>query len=421
MTKSEKIRESLSRTKDIRQRQVARTYVLKLEKLSRDKRKLLERAFLEAKWLYNWTIHQEDVFSIDGNKVKKVHVKVGEDFEERELTILGSQVRQEIADRIKDSIKALSRLKENGMKVGRLKPKKRVKSIPFKQYGVSHKIDFEKKRVHLQKLGSFKVRGLNQTPENAELTKALLVRKPSGYYVHITCYLPKENRKSIDKPIAIDFGVKDKLTLSNGLKIDFEIPESKRLKRLQKELVKKEKGSKNREKTRQKLAREYERINNRRKDAINKIIAFLKFYSLVIFQDDSVKSWHEGLFSREVQYSGIGKLKERLCSSLLPVLEVDRFELTSRVCSKCGAYFEDLRLSDRTVFCPECGNFMDRDLNACLVMLKKVSPALRVVGQGLPELTPVEREASARILGSNPHIRVSYLVEAGSSMLYSME
>jgi hypothetical protein len=44
MTKSEKIRESLSRTKDIRQRQVARTYVLKLEKLSRDKRKLLVKS-----------------------------------------------------------------------------------------------------------------------------------------------------------------------------------------------------------------------------------------------------------------------------------------------------------------------------------------------------------------------------------------
>lgn len=236
------------------------------------------------------------------------------------------------------------------------------------------------------------------------MSKALLVRKPSGYYIHITCYIPEENRKQIDKPIAIDFGVKDKLTLSNGIKIDFEIPESKRLKRLQKE-----------------HAREYERLNNRRKDAINRIIAFLKLYSLVVFQSDNIKSWQKGWFSRAVQYSGVGKVKERLSSSSLPVLEIDRFEATSKVCSNCGAYLEDLKLSDRIVFCPECGNFIDRDLNACLVMLKKVSPALRVVGSELPELTPVEREAYARILGQSPYIRVSYLAEAVRSMLYSVE
>lgn len=160
MVKSAKIKESLKQTKKRRQNQIARTYILKLGKLSKNKIELLERAFLEAKWLYNWAIHQEAVFSIDGNKVKKVRVKVGENFEERELSVLGSQVRQEIVERIKDSVKALSKLKKSGKKAGRLKPKKKVNSIPFKQYGVSHRIDFERKRVYLQKLGSFRVFGL---------------------------------------------------------------------------------------------------------------------------------------------------------------------------------------------------------------------------------------------------------------------
>ena len=418
MTRAEKIKETFRETKERRKTQIAKTYCLKLQNISKAKEEKLLRAFLEAKWLYNWAIKQENIFEIDGSKVRKVQVKVGESFEERELAVLGSQVRQEIVDRIKDNIKALARLKEKGKKVGRLKPKKRVSSIPFKQYGVSHRIDFERNRIHLQKLGSFRVLGLHQIPENAELSKAVLIRKPSGYYIHITCFVPKEERPTLEKPVAIDFGIKDKLTLSNGMKIDFEVPESKRLKRLQRELARKRKGSRNREKVRQKLAREYERIKNRRKDAINKIIAFLKLYSMVVFQQDNISSWHKGWFSRAVQYSGIGKLRERLSSSPLPVLEIDRFEPTSRICSKCGAYFEELKLSDRTVFCPECGNKMDRDLNACLVMLRKVSPALRVVGLDRPELTPAEREASVRILGSNPYIRISYLVEAGSSSIY---
>lgn len=418
MTKAEKIKSALKETKERRKTQIAKTFCLKLQNLSKTKEEKLLRAFLEAKWLYNWAIHQENVFEIDGSKVKKVQVRAGESFEERELTALGSQARQEIVDRIKDNMKALAKLKEKGKKVGRLKPKKKVNSIPFKQYGVSHRIDFERNRIHLQKLGSFRVLGLHQIPENAELSKAVLIRKPSGYYIHITCFVPKEERPTLEKPVAIDFGIKDKLTLSNGMKIDFEVPESKRLKRLQRELARKRKGSRNREKVRQKLAREYERIENRRKDAINKIIAFLKLYSMVVFQQDNISSWHKGWFSRAVQYSGIGKLRERLSSSPLPVLEIDRFEPTSRICSKCGAYFEELKLSDRTVFCPECGNKMDRDLNACLVMLRKVSPALRVVGLDRPELTPAEREASARMLGSNPYIRVSYLCEAGSSSIY---
>ena len=163
--------------------------------------------------------------------------------------------------------------------------------------------------------------GLHQIPENAELSKAELVRKPSGYYIHITCFVRREEKTILEKPVAIDFGVKDKLTLSNGIKIDFEIPESRRLKRLQRELARKRKGSRNGEKVRQKLAREYERIVNRRKDAINKIIAFLKLYSMVVFQQDSISSWHRGFFSRAVQYSGIGKLREML-SKVSPALRV---------------------------------------------------------------------------------------------------
>ncbi len=408
MKRAERIKETLKETKERRKSQIARTYSLKLQNISKTKEEKLFKAFLEVKWLYNWAINQDDIFAIDGSKVKVVSVKKGEEFEERKLEILGSQVKQEIVDRIKDNIKGLAKLKEKGKRIGRLKPKKKVNSIPFKQYGISHWIDFKKNRVHLQKLGSFRVLGLHQIPPSAELSSAVLVKKPSGYYTHITCYIPKEQAERVQKPVAIDFGVKDKLTLSNGMKIDFEVAESKRLKRLQRELARKKKGSKNREKIGKKLAREYERIENRRKDAINKIVAFLKLYSMVIFQQDSISLWHKGWFSKAVQYSGIGKLRERLRSSPLPVLEIDRFEPTSKVCSKCGTYFEGLKLSDRTIFCPECSNQMDRDLNACLVMLKMVSPASRVVGLGRSELTPAEREASARILGSNPYIRVSF-------------
>jgi len=71
------------------------------------------------------------------------------------------------------------------------------------------------------------------------------VRKPCGYYLHVTCYLPKDSHTSLNpvgKDIGIDFGVSSKLTLSNGIRIDFEVHETPRLKQLQRKLARTQKA-----------------------------------------------------------------------------------------------------------------------------------------------------------------------------------
>jgi putative transposase len=349
--------------------------------------------------------------------VREVKVKVGEVFEERELVILGSQVKQEIADRLKDNLRALSQLKRKGHKVGGLKPKPFVNSIPLKQYGVTFTLDRDKNRVRIQKLGSFRVLGLRQIPPDGEIGNALLVRKSSGYYLHVTCYLPKESasREPIGEAIAIDFGVYAKLTLSNGIKLDFELRETERLKTLQRKLVRAKKGSKNKEKLRLLLRREYERIARRRRDIHNKVLAFLRGYRKVVFQEDFVKGWTR-LFGGQVHSSGVGGLKARLRDSLATPVPVDRFEPTTKECFACGRPHE-LSLGDRVFRC-ECGWVCDRDHNAALVILRKglgLSPD-QAVGLDRPELKPLEREAIMRILGSNPYIRISF-PEGGSPPL----
>jgi putative transposase len=221
--------------------------------------------------------------------------------------------------------------------VGALKPKRFVNSIPLKQYGVTYSLDFARNRVRIQKLGEFRVLGLRQIPPAAEIANAVLVRKPSGYYLHVTCYLPKEHfrREPVGEVVGIDFGVGSKLTLSNGLKIDFEVHETRRLKRLQRRLTRTKKGSRNRERIRFLLRREYEKLNNKRRDAQNKILAFLKLYKKVVFQDDCIKGW-ASLFGGQVHSSGIGGLKSRLRNSLEESIVVERFEPTTRECFACG-------------------------------------------------------------------------------------
>ena len=417
MDKAEKIKRALQETKERRKGQRPVVFQLKLQNLSREKEEDLRRAFLEAKWLYNWLVSDTRRLHLPANKVREVEVKTGTGFESRELLLLGSQVKQEIADRLRDNLKALARLKEKGQEVGRLKPKPFVNSIPLKQHGVTFSLDLGRNKARIQKLGTFRVLGLHQIPPQAEITSAVLVRKPSGYYLHVTCYVPKESpsRQIIGEAVAIDFGVHAKLTLSNGVKVDFELRETERLKTLQRKLERTKKGSKNRQKLRFLLRREYERIANRRRDVHNRVLAFLKGYKEVVFQEDFVKGW-AALFGGQVHSSGVGGLKARLRDSLATPIPVERYEPTTKECFACGRLHE-LALGDRVLRCG-CGWTRDRDHNAALVILRKglgLSPD-QAVGLDRPELTPLEREAIARTLGSSPYIRVS-LPQGGSPPL----
>jgi putative transposase len=415
--KAEKIKRALQETKERRKGQRPVVFQLKLQNLSREKERDLRRAFLEAKWLYNWLVSDTQRLHLPANKVQEVEVKVRDGFENRELLLLGSQVKQEIADRLRDNLKALARLKEKGHKVGGLRYRPFVNSIPLKQYGMTHTLDRSRNRVRIQKLGTFRVLGLHQIPPEAEIANAVLVQKPSGYYLHVTCYLPKESfpRQIIGEAIAIDLGVHAKLTLSNGVKIDFELRETERLKALQRKLAKTKKGSTNRRKLRFLLRREHEKIARRRRDVHNKVLAFLKGYKEVVFQEDFVKGW-ASLFGGQVHSSGVGGLKARLRNSLATPIPVERYEPTTKECFACGRLHE-LSLGDRVLEC-ECGWTCDRDRNAALVILRKglgLSPD-QAVGLDRPELTPLEREAITRILGSSPYIRVS-LPRGGSPPL----
>jgi putative transposase len=264
------------------------------------------------------------------------------------------------------------------------------------------------------------VLGLHQSPQDCEIGNAQLIKKPSGYFVYLTCYIKKEHfqQDKVRDAIGIDFGVANKLTLSNGLSIDFEVEESKRLKKLQKELARKKKGSKNRVKVQKKIQREYERLTNIRRDIHNKLLALFSRYGVVVYQDDNIKAWHEGWFGSQVQYAGIGMLKARLRNNLATI-PVEKFEATTQECYVCGRK-RKLALSDRIYHCPFCGNTINRDLNSAINILKKgldLSPN-QVVGADNPELTPVERDLAAKILGSNPYIKAAVLIEAGSPHFY---
>jgi putative transposase len=422
MTKAEKIKQAIKETKERRKSLIPVIYQLKIQNLSKTKEEKLNRVFLEVKWLYNWIVADINRIKVSTKEIKEVEIKVGNEFEKREIKYLGSQLKQAIQDKIRNSLKSLKTLKENGHKVGKLKFKKSISSINLKQYKVSFDIDFKRNKVRIQGLGWFRVLGLHQIPldQDYEIANAQLIKKPSGYYVYLTCYVQKEyfEREIIENAVGIDFGVKNKLTLSNGLTVDFEIEENRRLKKLQRELARKQKGSKNWIKTKKKIQREHEKLANKRKETHNKVLALFRHYETVVYQDDNIKSWHEGWFGSQIQHSGIGKLKARL-KDRLATIPVDRFEATTQKCCVCG-YKQKISLSDRIYHCPVCGNTINRDLNSAINILKKGLDLSqnRVVGVERSKLTPVEMALATKILGSNPYIKVGVIDETGSPHFY---
>lgn len=203
--------------------------------------------------------------------------------------------------------------------------------------------------------------------------------------------------KQVAQPVGIDIGIKYQLTLTTGEKFSWYVPETKRLKRLQKQLARKQKGSRNYFKTKLLLRREWEYIKNKRKDIINKIISYLKRFPFIAVQNDNIKSWHENWFGKQVQNTGIGGLIARLKQSLatlIPVVFVDRFEPTTKTCSRCGAV-RDINLSERTYTCPACGYTIDRDLNSAwnilLTGLKHLAQTNKALADSLMSALPVER------------------------------
>ena len=81
------------------------------------------------------------------------------------------------------------------------------------------------------------------------------------------------------------------------------------------------------------------------------------------------------------------------------LIEIGRFDPSSKMCSKCGNIKHDLKLSDRIYHCNVCGLSIDRDLNAAINILNMgLIKVGKNVGRGTPELTPVESATAAELL-----------------------
>ena len=216
-----------------------------------------------------------------------------------------------------------------------------------------------------------RVFGMDQIPQDAEFANAKLVKRPSGIYLMLICYIPKRNGNGNEenKPnIGIDFGIKTTITTSEGEAFDITVRESERLRGLQKKLSRQIKGSRGWYDTKHLIRREYEKLANKRRAKANQVYHdIVTGRKLIVMQDENIRGWHKGLFGKQVQNSALGTLKRKLQSNP-NVLVIDRFFPSTKMCPRCGVLKEDITLSDR-IFACGCGYTEDRDVKAAKTLL----------------------------------------------------
>jgi putative transposase len=224
-----------------------------------------------------------------------------------------------------------------------------------------------------------------------KILSARISKSASWWFVSITVEMPDEIVFNTNSPVGVDVGLNRLATLSDSRWYENQRPlvhQLKKLRRLNKQLARRTKGSKNWQKTKEKLGRLHAEIACIRLDWLHKVTTQIARTSgIVAVEDLHVKGLiRNRCLSRSFSDASVGKLLDFL-ESKVPhqggmLLKVDRFFPSSQLCHRCGARKADLTLADRIFVCPnsDCGYIGDRDENAALNIILE---ALRVFGLNL--------------------------------------
>lgn len=196
----------------------------------------------------------------------------------------------------------------------------------------------------------------------------------------------------------LDLGIKDFITTSEGQSYEnLKIKRSneRKLRKLNQNLSRKQKGSKNKNKSRIKLAKYHEKLNNIKENYLHLIVnQIINENQVIVMEDLNVKGMMKNKnLAKSIQELSLNRFKTIMSYKSewyeRDLVFVDRFFPSSKTCSCCGYINKDLTLNDRKWICNQCGSVLDRDLNAA-INIKNEGLKINKVGHRLPDLKPLE-------------------------------
>jgi putative transposase len=230
-----------------------------------------------------------------------------------------------------------------------------------------------------------------EIPDGFKLKQIRVVRKASGYFLMfaLECDVNVPDVVPDGNPRGLDLGLDKFVATSDGELIErprFLQTLHGKLKLLQRRLKKKQKGSNNRHKLNQKIARLHQRISDTRKDWHFKLAHKLcDDVGMIFVEDIDFRVWAKGMFCKHTLDAGFGQfisILQWVCWKRgVYFAKVDK-NYTSQVCPQCNAHTGKKELSDRIHSCPECGFTTHRDVAAAQIIRNRGISAL---GRGVEE------------------------------------
>jgi putative transposase len=263
------------------------------------------------------------------------------------------------------------------------------------QYPQNVSVDFKKNRIKIPKAGEVFCR-FDRTFEGKIKTCTISRTPTDKFFVSILVddgkELPLKPLIETEGSIGIDLGIKTFATFSDGQKIDnpkFLDKLLARLKVLQHRASKKVKGSNNRRKANLKVAKLFERISNQRNDFLHKISTkLIRENQTIILEDLNVKGMLQNhSLAKSISDVSWSKFVEYLTYKCewygKNLIQIGRFDPSSKMCSCCGKINNELTLKDRSWICSACQTEHDRDINAA-INIKKFGLIKAASGSGRP-------------------------------------
>jgi putative transposase len=356
-----------------------KTYKYKLQPTPEQEREL-ERVVMLCRRLYNTALDQRIT------AWQRCHVSVSRFEQEAELkdiraelpeyAAIHSHVLQDVLARLDRTYQAFFRRMQRGEKAGfpRFKGRDRFHSFTYKEFGNGARLD--NGFLVLSKLGRIAVRWsrpLEGTPKTVTVS-----READGWYVAFSC------AEVAVKPLpltgvdtGIDLGLESFATQANGQPIAnpriFRVAE-RHLRRAQRRVSRRKKGSKRRRKAVALLARAHQRVRRTRVDFHHKTaLALVRAYDTIYHEDlqpaNMVKNHHLAKSIADAGWSAFLSILSCKAAEAGKTVVAVPPAYTSQACSGCGGLVHK-GLSVRWHECPGCGTSLHRDHNAALNILR---------------------------------------------------
>jgi putative transposase len=269
---------------------------------------------------------------------------------------------------------------KKGDKKGYPKFKKKGKRDSFYLDNDKFKVNGKHLQVPKQKKSIELASGLKNSGRLLSLT---ISRAGSKWYASFAIEVPKTVHELLEPAtdvLGVDLGIKTLATLSNGKTIENQRvlkTKLKKLKRLNRTLARRKKGSKRREKAKLAVANLHRKVRFQRKDMLHQATNVLvRSAQVIVIEDLAVKNMSKNhRLALHISDVGFGMFRQMLkgkCEKYgRQLIVVNRYYPSSKTCSRCGNIKENLTLKDRVFYCESCGFQIDRDLNAAVNLEKQ--------------------------------------------------